>query len=450
MSLRITTLGGPTIRATAFALAAVAAALTGNAAVQEPARDRIPGRQSGFTALVQAQGDEVIVMAGDGTLVARASNKQTAAMIQKAVDLCAKGGEIRIAAGRYPLEKSVVVDYPCTISGEGRGTILVPPLGDYALRMMRTGRSPILTDWVWGTKRGKIPKALNDLCAVRLYGVHIRSLAIIGDGHGKGIYLNELSECSCADLWIHTTEEGAALYLDSTVMETDFHNIHCYNTGSLTNREAALVIASQAAGDSNNNLHFDKVYILLPNYIGVEIGTEAGKRHPRLIYFTQSFFHGWLPVSFAPPCDLFLVRHTFPERGVTVSDSRFTNSGPRSSIVSVEEGAFQAANCSFGGGAFAGCIHGAPGTRLNVTGCTFHGGAASACSLWANRSHVIFSHNSLLEAAKGLRLESPASAVVTDNVFGAARAQAILLEPPEPSDSTVIGQNVFNASAAPR
>ena len=98
---------------------------------------------------MRIQGDQVVVSAGDGTLVARVPKAQPAAAIQKAVDLCAKGGEARIAAGRYPLERSIVADYPCTISGEGRGTILTPPPGDYALRMMRTARSPVLTDWVW-------------------------------------------------------------------------------------------------------------------------------------------------------------------------------------------------------------------------------------------------------------------------------------------------------------
>ena len=105
----------------------------------------------------------MLAVDASGTVIA-AGNAGTcdADVIQQAVDHCFPGGEIRIMHGRYVLEKSILLDFPVTLSGEGRSTILTPPPGEFAVRAMRTGRSPVQSDWVWGppTHRQHIPRSL--------------------------------------------------------------------------------------------------------------------------------------------------------------------------------------------------------------------------------------------------------------------------------------------------
>ena len=200
----------------------------------------------GFTAVVARRGDHVVLSDSDGRIVTeKKAGEQDARLIQQAAEMCRSGGELRIMAGQYDLEKSIVLDFPCTVSGEGRGTVLVPPANDYAIRIMKTDRSPTINDWVWGPERESIPQDLINVCGERLYGVYVRSLAIVGNGRGKGIYLTGVTECICDDLAIHSTCDGAAIYADKTVMETEFRSIVCYVNGSIKNREATIVVASQ-------------------------------------------------------------------------------------------------------------------------------------------------------------------------------------------------------------
>ena len=274
--------------------------------------------------------------------------------------------------------------------------------------------------------------------------MHVRSLAIWGEGRGKGIYLNELTECCCADLWIDTTYDGAALYVNSTVMVSEFHNIHCYGNGSVDSQEATLVIASQTEGDANNNLHFDKVYILLPNYRGVEIGAETGGRHPRLIFFTQSFFHGWGPV--AAPYDLFHIHACDTTRGVVVSDSRFTQAGETSSLVHVETGGIRISSCVLGGGTGGTAITAESGTQVQVTDSRLQVRSSPECSLRAEGADVTFVNNQLDGSGQTLQLHSVASALVTGNHFSTDPRQPavrVVGSDPGASERVLISGNIF-------
>jgi hypothetical protein len=393
--------------------------------IPNPGVKNLPGRviqqNLPYTAIVFHDENNVCAMNSTGQIFAGTQRGQSVAdVFQQAVDMCRNGGEVKIKAGEYRLDKSIVVDYPCTISGEGRGTILVPPVNEFALRVKRTERSPVLSDWVWGTKREQIPKGLYDTCAKRLYGVHVRSLAIIGYGHGKGIYLNELTECCFADLWIHVTNDGSALYINSTVMESEFQNIHCYNNGSVNNKEATIIIASQQEGDSSNNLHFDKVYVLLPAYIGVEIGTDAGKYHPRLIYFSQSFFHGWWPEKFLAPYDQIYIRNCDPQRGVTITDSRFTLPGKSKSSVHLGENTIaQIANCTFGYTlGEEDLIRADSNSTLIAANNIFHSLSGSgSTAIRAEKANTIIENNVFFAEPNSIYIEQPKSSVVQGNIF---------------------------------
>jgi hypothetical protein len=382
----------------------------------------------GFTAVVGHRGDEVVVSDAEGCVVAEArAGEQDARLLQQAAELCRKGGELRIMAGEYDLKQPILLDFPCTVSGEGRGTILVPTTNDYAIRIMKTDRSPTLNDWVWGPERKTATPGLLKLCGERLYGVYVRSLAIVGNGRGKGIYLSGVTECICDDLAIHSTYDGAAIYADQTVMESEFRSIVCYVNGSIKNREGTIVVASQDGGDANNNLQFTRVHVLLPNYVGVQIGT--GKPSPpRLIFFTQSFFHGWLPFERTAPYDLFLVHAADPERGIVISASRFTNAGKTNAMLHVQKGAVDLTDSILGGGTGNTVILADPNTRLSIRGNTFHHVMSGQWSLDATRADVIFAHN-MLDPHGRIRMQDAATAVVTGNRFGCPEQEAIVLLP---------------------
>jgi hypothetical protein len=382
----------------------------------------------GFTATVVRRGDRVVARDAEGrTVVEQKAGDEDARLIQQAAELCRGGGELRIMAGEYDLKQSIVLDFPCTVSGEGRGTILVPPANDYAIRVMKTDRSPTINDWVWGPERQSIPRWLTDLCGERLYGVYVRSLAIVGSGRGKGIYLKGVTECLCEDLAIHSTYDGAAIYADSTVMESEFRSIVCYVNGSMKNREATIVVASQDSGDANNNLQFNRVHVLLPNYVGVQIGT--GRRlPPRLIFFNHAFLHGWLPLERTAPYDLFLVHEADPDRGVVISASRITNAGRDKALLNVEKGIVDLVDSSLGGGTGRAVIAAGPGSKVSIRGNAFHAIISGPWGLDADRADVVFAQN-MLDAQGRIRLREVQTAVVAGNRFGRPEAEAIVAEP---------------------
>jgi hypothetical protein len=399
----------------------------------------------GFTAVVAHRGDQVLLSNADGSIVGeQKAGEADARLIQQGAELCRQGGELRIMAGQYDLKESVVLDFPCTVSGEGRGTILVPPPNDYAIRIMKTDRSPTINDWVWGPERASIPAGLIALCGERLYGVYVRSLAIVGNGRGKGIYLNGVTECICDDLAIHSTYDGAAIYADKTVMESEFRSIVCYVNGSIKNREATIVIASQDRGDANNNLQFTRVHVLLPNYIGVQIGTDKASP-PRLIFFTQSFFHGWLPFERTAPYDLFLVHSADPDRGIVISASRFTNCGKTNAMLHVEKGGVNLTDSVLGGGTGKTVILAEPATKVSIRGNTFHNTLNGEWDVDATGADVIFAQNTLDPQGR-IRLQDARTAVVTGNRFERPEKEAIVVVPESlfgEKDRIQVSGNVF-------
>ena len=400
------------------------------------------GGHAGFSAVVYHEGTQVFAVDATGARLAEGDlGNDATQVIQAAIQACGTGGEVRVMAGRYPLSTPIVIDMPCTLSGEGRSTILTPPANDFAIRIMRTDRSPTINDWVWASERDEIPKWLIDLCGKRLYGVEARDLAIVGMGHGKGIYLNEVTECRCSNLVIHGTYDGAAIYADTTVMESTFSDILCYANGSIENREATFVIASQDEGDANNNLIFDRVHSLLPNYIGVQVGTEKAL-HPRLVYFTKSFFHGWLPLERTAPYDHFVVHGTFPHRGVFITDSRFTAAPEDKALLRVRAGAVRVVGCSFDGGPST-AIAAGPGTKLMLSDSVFEPRAHGPAAVTVNDADVIISGN-LFGERQQVALDGPRSAIVSSNRFYSTEAESLSVIGIDASDSRLqVSNNVF-------
>jgi hypothetical protein len=354
------------------------------------------------------------------------------------------GGAVHLAAGRYVLDKTVFIDSSVSLTGDGRQTVLVPPPGDYAITIRRTdeGRS----------RRAEQHGMVSD---DTLIGVVISMLAIDGEKKGKGIFLSNLAECVLEKLWIFKTR-GAGLYFNEQVMETSTTDVHLEDCGDPDLKEAAVVIASQPKGDANNNLRFEKMYVIFPEYHGMEIGAGPHPVQPRLIFIHHSMFHGWLPVPTVRPYDLIRVSKLDIQRGLSITDSRLTNSGYEAAYLNVMTGDVKARGNVFGGGGGKHYILAEAGTRLTVTENTFQrlpipanrpGKPTPEHILLESRgAHVVFNQNIIDAACGPVWLVPGVNSVISQNRFyTAGRGPRIRIGSgvQEASRNVIVSENFF-------
>ena len=380
-----------------------------------------------------------------------------AAVIQDAVDRLAKGGQILLRAGRYMFDRPVEVTVPVTICGEGRGTEIQPPDGDFAFKVFENGSCPSRRYDSFGTPPvhaepgpawpgGKVGHT-----RPRLHSVHIRHLAIQGHGRGKGISLACLTESMFTDLWISNTGEGPALQFEMEVMETVFDNLHLSNCGCPASQEATIEMKSQT-GDACNNLHFRSIYVIFPKYIGVQIGGDQGPNHPRLLWFEDCMLHGWHHRAEPAPYDLMRVNKTDPARGICVKGCRLTNSGEDSAYLRVREGRVKIEDCVLGGGRGRHYLAVQPGATLQAIGNTFHYDVDLEHVLTADRAEVVFTGNQVV-LGKGnpvLDIRSPRTARINENRFQLDSGQCPLRitdSAEAPSGPVVVTGNIVGGSA---
>ena len=367
------------------------------------------------SALVVIQEDTVIAVDRKGqNILSRRAGEDDASVIQAAIDYARPGGEVKISAGTYRLPRSLVIDYPILLSGEGRSTVLVPPPKDFALRIAKSEQSPTRKEYVYGPDH--IVDGFPDQ-EKRLYGVGVCKLAICGLPSGKGIYLNDLVESWFKDLWIIGTHDGAAIYIDSTVMECEFQSIHCFSNGSREAEEATIVIAGQRSGDANNNLHFNSVYVQNNNFIGVEIGKGSNRSMPRLLFFHHCMFHSWLPITNASPYDLIRITACDGSRGTVVSASRFTHAGAEQSYIHVVQGGLRLSDCILGGGTGRYAVYAESNAQLSIHDNTFHPRQGGIASVSARGAHLSLRDNILVGPGQGFELTELASTAISGNRF---------------------------------
>lgn len=350
------------------------------------------------SAYVFRQGDSVVAEASNGRVISRLSSKNSAAsVIQAAIDFVQPGGEVKIATGHYRLGKSIILYNSSTLVGEGRQTVITPPADDYALKIVKNSKSQIL-------RRQIIPKAEGPT----LIGVRVRNLALDGEGAGKGIYMEQIAGAILQGLWIERTASGSGLYIGPWVMESIFEDILMEANGNAEKKEPAVVIAS--GRDGANNLHFENLFVIYPNYIGLKIGYRSGPNHPRCIFISHSMFHGWLP-PFSSHYDLIRVacdRRPDSELGLVLRDSRLTHAGRGAVLLRVEQGDVKVIGNHIGGGLYKYGIWGDAGATLTITENTIQ--QCEWCEKW--NPHYIPTQ----PFAVFLR---GAQATISDNVFGA-------------------------------
>ncbi|MCA1808597.1 MAG: hypothetical protein LC725_03930 [Lentisphaerae bacterium] len=375
-----------------------------------------------------------------GRLKEGTAGKDDTAVIQDAVDRLEAEGCVLLSTGQYRLTAPIGVHLPGTIRGEGRGTEVLPPANDFAFKVSYDGRCPDRTITNFGVAPAHADKAdwqkrLDERedrpgNRMRLQGVHICELAIQGNGQGKGIFLKCLTESTFRDLWINGTADGAALYLDVAVMECVFENLHLSNCGSPANREATIAMPSRN-GNGANNLHLRGIYVIFPQYIGIEIGSDDMPGDPRLVWFEHCMLHGWHQLTTPAPYDLIRVNRTNPERGIAFSDCRIgmgaNDADPENRHLYVRQGRVALEGCVIGGGQSKRMLQVDAGGVLYATGNTFHGQVAESV-LQAEGAAVTFANNHI-DVRHGpvlLDLRSPRLARIMDNDVQLSDEQGML------------------------
>ncbi len=381
-------------------------------------------------AIAIADGKVEALDEGGKQLDSGTAGEDDAAVIQAAVDSLDRGGRVLLRAGRYQLDRPIAVTVPVTICGEGRSTEVLPPEGDFAFKVFEDGSCPSRRYDSFGTPPAHAPPGAAwgednvGHTRPRLHSVHIRHLAIQGHGRGKGISLACLTESKFADLWISNTGEGPALQFEREVMETVFDNLHLSNCGCPATRQATIAMKSQA-GDACNNLHFRSIYVIFPQYIGIEIGGDQGPNHPRLLWFEDCMVHGWHHLAEPAPYDLIRVNRTDPTRGISFTGCRITNSGAESAYLRVREGRVKIQDCVLGGGRGRYLLVAEPGATLQATHSTFHDAVDLQNVFRAEEAEIVFTGNQVV-LSKGqpvLDIRSPRTARIRENRFQLAPEQ---------------------------
>lgn len=346
-----------------------------------------------------------------------AAGRDDGAVLQAVIDASGRGSKVTLSAGRYVLTRPLRVDRSCLIEGEGRGTVLVPPSGDFAIRVVKTEASPMRSE-LSRPEDGQHTLSLES----HLYHVTLRDLCVDGEGQGKGIFFERVFDATLQRVFIMRTGDGAGLFLGGFVMEAVFDDVVVHGCGNFERKEAAIVVAAQASGDASNNLRFRAVEVIFPRYNAVMIGAGEGTKTPRLVFFQQCFFHGQLPFEKLPACDLIHIARSEGRRGVvTFTDCRITNVHPEHALVRVGDARVTLSGCVLGGGPGRAAIRCEPSGKLIARGNTFHDDSPKIFrefALEADGGEISFNGN-VVDSARGNRISLTAvrSAIVTDNRF---------------------------------
>ncbi len=378
------------------------------------------------TAVVYIDGETVVAEDDRGAVIAKGSAGADAAdVIQAAIDAAHPAGQIKIRRGLYRLDKSVVLYNSGMLCGEGRGTVLVPPADDYALKVMTTDQTEIYRPFHGDPGP--------------LYAAIVRDLTIDGESigsRGKGIFMDTFWCSSFENLWIQNTDN--ALYLHH-VRESDFTNIYLISNGSVELKEPSVVLIGE-----NNNIHFRNLSVVYPNYIGMDLigKTDEGIDVPRLVYLTQSFFHGRLAApdelpreydgkmekdfgrTIAAPFDLIRLTDLGAHRhgclaDVVIRDSRITVAGPGAASVNCINSPLTVANCVMTATEGECVIRASKKSRVTVTGNTIHCGSetGSRYSLQVVDAEVIFKDNVLNGINLNIALAPASNSIIANNRF---------------------------------
>ncbi len=348
-----------------------------------------------------------IVFAEDryGNIIKKeAAGKDDAGVIQSAINSVGKSGEIKICKGKYFLNKSVNIFNNVKVVGEGRGTTIVPPFDDYAFIFEESNVD-------------HIPRPNHTKEGHPLYAIIFRDIAIDGQregltNSGKGIYLKRFWSTSFENLWIQNT--STAIYVRN-LHESDFSNIYLINNGNASKKEASVFITNA------DNLHFSGLYVIYPNYIGLEIVNNA-----KIIFITQSMFHGWLKREGKSEHNLIEIRDLNNNKegrmksDIVIENSRITVGGEGSSVVNIVNSPVTMRQCVATPGFGSNMISATENSRINISDNSFYSLKplpVGANVLYAENSEVIFKNNVISNLNMQVRLKAVRNSIFADNRF---------------------------------
>ncbi len=364
-------------------------------------------KKTGYSAIVSIEEDKIT--AGDcygKVIIEGIAGKADAEIIQTAVDSAGLAGEVRICKGKYILEKSIRIDYNLKLSGEGRGTIFVPPTNDYAFKVEKGEKD--LFPRPYHTKEGH-----------PLYAVIFRDITIDGKrerlpNSGKGIFLKSFSSSSFENLWIQNT--GNALTIER-MHESDFSNIYLINNGDEEKKEPGIFITGV------DNLHFSGLYVIYQNYVGLDM--LRGK----LVFITQSMFHGWLPrhdkSSKYPIIQIKDLNEDKKNEGrfksdLVIENSRITVGGEGTSVINIINNPVTLRQCVATSGFGNKIINATKNSRVNISDNSFYSLKplpAGAYVLYAEESEVLFKNNVISSLNLQVCLKGVRNSIIADNRF---------------------------------
>jgi hypothetical protein len=361
------------------------------------------------SAIVYIEKDIVIAEDKYGNIIQQGkSGKTDADVIQFAVDISGPAGEIKICKGKYILDKPILIYHNMKISGEGRGTILVPPIDDYVFKVEKGERE--IFSRPYHVKEG-----------FPLYAVIFRDMTIDGKREGlhhsgKGFYLRGFWSSVFNNLWIQNT--GNALSINH-VKESDFANIYLINNGDEEKKEPSVFITG------GNNLHFSGLYVIYQNYIGLEV--DRGK----LIFISQSMFHGWLKrEGETAKYPLIQVKDSNGDRkkegrykaDFVLENSRITVGGEGTNAINVINSPVTVTQCVATCGFGNTVISATQNARVNASNNSFYSFKPlpmGSYVLFAEDSEVIFKNNVVSFQNLQVCLKAVRNSIIADNRFDA-------------------------------
>jgi len=361
----------------------------------------------GYSAIVYIENDKVITEDRYGkTIIAGTAGIDDAKVIQSAIDLAVPTGHIIITRGKYYLNKSLLIYSNIKITGEGRGTIIVPPIEDYAFKIEK-GKKEIF------------PRPYHEP-RNPLYAVIIRDLTINGElenlpKSGKGLFLKNFWNSVFENLWIENTGNAMSLI---GIRESDFTSIYLINNGDEEKKESGIFI------EEGNNLHFRGIHVVYQNYIGLEM--LKGK----LVFITQSFFHGWLkPHVPAKYPEIQIVDSNSDKHNegrlksdIVIENSRITVGGEGSSVVNIINSPVTIRQCIATTGVGTTVISATKNARVNISDNSFYSLLllpSGKYVLYAEDSEVIFKNNVVSRQNLQVYLKSVRNSIIADNRFDA-------------------------------
>ena len=178
--------------------------------------------------------------------------------------------------------------------------------------------------------------------------------------------------------------------------------------------------------------------LIYPNYIGLEmVGDPADSRSaPRLVWITDSMFHGWLPpkgiwgkapYSEAAPYDLIYLKDCDSQKDgrtdVVFANCRITVAGRGQASVNVINSPITIRNSVITATAGKYVVRASEGAQIRLTGNSFHGSNPEGCNyaVHADKAEVLVKDNRLVGHNLQIALSPGLNSIIADNRFSSLR-----------------------------